>query len=108
MRQLKRVAIWTSVVLLAGCLCTVWVRYIGLRIRVALAEEQTRYFQEAMEQAQQKQSLDEVAALIQGVRNYYPSGSKQKPGSLLDSMVERSRSNAIATLQERLAMLPRQ
>ena len=72
-----------------------WCAYLSLRVRVALAEEQTRYFEEAVQAANQQGSVGELASFVNAITNYYPSGTRQRACSHLDLMVERARSNAI-------------
>ncbi|MBE0541506.1 MAG: hypothetical protein IH623_08985 [Verrucomicrobia bacterium] len=65
-----------------------------LKIEVAFAEEQTRIFEQMRQQAI-GDSASGVAESLAYVVNYYPSGTKQREGSRLDSVVERMRSCAI-------------
>ena len=82
-----------------------WWNYSGIRIRVALAEEQTRFFEEALIEGLGKQSAREVREFAEAIRIYYPSGSKQKVGTHLDLVVERARGNAISQLENYAAHL---
>ena len=65
-----------------------------LHIHVAFASEQTEIFDNMRTQAL---SADAVGAAqsLDYVVHYYPSGTKQVRGSLLDQMVERERTNTI-------------
>lgn len=92
--------------LLLGACALGWWRYFAIRVRVSLAEEQTRYFQEAVERGIMVGSPQEVDGFIEAIERYYPSGSKQLTGSHLDVMVERARAGAVATLRERGKSLP--
>ena len=85
-----------------------WWKFLDLRIRVALAEEQTRYFQEMIEQGSRRRRPAELDADIEGVRIYYPSGTKQKSGSHLNLMVERARDQAVANLESRRVQMIRE
>ncbi len=106
MRRVKGIAI----VLLSVLTCFAWWEYLDIRIRSALAEEQTQFFDEMVQQGFQRKTGEEIAADIEAVRFYYPSGSKQRAGSHLDRMVERARTHAIRELEEqasRLKTLPK-
>ena len=76
-----------------------WVKFLDLRIRVALAEEQTRYCEETLRQAGEQPSSVGVSDYIHAIELYYPSGTKQRVGSHVDLMVERARSNSIYQLR---------
>ena len=65
-----------------------------LKIEVAFAEEQTRIFQQMHQQAMEG-SPSGAAESLAYVVNHYPSGTKQREGSRLDSVVERMRSCAV-------------
>ena len=65
-----------------------------LKIEVAFAEEQTRIFEQMRQQAMEG-SPSGAAESLAYVVNYYPSGTKQREGSRLDSVVERMRSCAV-------------
>jgi hypothetical protein len=101
MRRAREIAI----VLLAVAGCIGWWKYLDVRIHAALAEEQTRFFDEALQQAAQHKTTEQIAADIEAVRIYYPSGTKQRTGSHLDQMVERVRAHAIKQLEERASKL---
>lgn len=64
--------------------------YGTLRARSALAEEQTRTFEELAAKAQQSDATN-AADLLRHIFVYYPSGTKQRTGSHLDAIVERHR-----------------
>lgn len=101
MRRLKEIAI-VLLVVVAGI---AWWKYLDIRIRAALAEEQTQFFDEMVQQAAQRKTAKEIAADIEAVKIYYPSGSKQRTGSHLDRIVERARSHAITKLEEQASRL---
>jgi hypothetical protein len=74
-------------------------RYAMLSVRTAFAEEQTAIFDEMVAKA--SAALDKsppdlvgAAGFLRYARDYYPSGTKQMPGSALDEIVERTRTNA--------------
>jgi uncharacterized protein (DUF849 family) len=85
--------------------CIGWWKFVDLRIRLALAEEQTLYFEEVLQQLPERQTIEEISAAIEALNNYYPSGTKQRTGSHLDAMVERARKIAIERFEkERLRL----
>jgi len=63
-----------------------------LKIEVAFAEEQTRIFEDMRQQAL-GESPSGAAEALAYVVNYYPTGTKQREGSRLDKVVERSRAS---------------
>jgi hypothetical protein len=90
--------IWTlTVLLIVAFLCTgYWfVRWGFLRVEVASGEEQTRMFEECLNQALQSSQPERIVGLMEAAIIYYPSGTKQTAGSHLDRMVERSRQQAV-------------
>ena len=96
LRRVKEIII----VFLAVVVCCAWWDYLDIRIRVAMAEDQTQFFDEVVQVSVQEKSVDKILSGIEAIKIYYPSGSKQRPGSHLDRMVERARTNAISKLQE--------
>lgn len=80
-------------------------RLVVLRARVTLAEEQTQMFEECRASALTSTDPLKIIALMEGVVIYYPSGTKQAPGSHLDSIVERSRHWAIEDMTARYRAL---
>lgn len=66
----------------------------SLTIRLALADDQTKIFEEMRTSALQG-NPSEAAGLLRYVVRYYPSGSKQESGSRLNRMVERARQSAV-------------
>ncbi|MCE9552546.1 MAG: hypothetical protein K8T91_04100 [Planctomycetes bacterium] len=75
-----------------------------LFVEVAFADDQTQICDELRTRALQSTSPPEIASLLEGVVNYYPSGSKQQKGSRLDKVVERHRA---AVVREIIAHLRR-
>jgi len=67
--------------------------HVPLSLRVAFAEDQTQIFDESRTKALQSPPTEAVKSL-EYVVEYYPSGTKQVPGSRLDRIVERARQNA--------------
>ena len=91
----KRLTIALGVVcvgLLVLCGFLFW-SHGSLTIRLALASEQTKIFDEMRTQALQSDAAG-AAGCLEYVVGYYPSGSKQERGSRLDRIVERERTLA--------------
>jgi hypothetical protein len=63
-------------------------------LRIAFAEEQTAIFEQMRQEAATAPPGEAVAFLRYAV-GYYPSGTKQVPGSGLDKVVERARRSAV-------------
>lgn len=88
------------VVSLVALGCVGWWKFLDLRMRAALAEEQIRYFSEVVEQAAADPGTN-IQLYVEGINNYYPSGSKQKAGSQLDAIVERCRTKAMEEIKNK-------
>ena len=91
----KRLTIVLGVVcvgLLVLCGSLFW-SHGWLTIRVAWASEQNKIFDEMRTRALASDPAD-AAGCLEYVVSYYPSGSKQETGSLLDRMVEHERALA--------------
>ena len=76
-------------VLVGGYLAT-----LPLRVRIALADEQTAIFDDMRVKAERADATEALDYLEYTLR-YYPSGTKQIEGSQLDRIVERARQNAL-------------
>jgi hypothetical protein len=76
-------------VLVGGYLAT-----LPLRVRIALADEQTAIFDDMRVKAERADTTKALNYLEYTLR-YYPSGTKQIEGSQLDRIVERARRNAL-------------
>lgn|GEM_PF-3200286 len=74
------------------------------QIRFAFAEDQTRTFELLRRQALESGTQGAQESL-QGLIDYYPSGSKQAAGSQWDSIVERARASAIEDVKRYLELL---
>lgn len=74
-----------------------------LEIRVTMAHEQIQLFDE-MHQRAIRGSASGIADSMRYVVSYYPSGTKQIAGSLLDQIVEQARA---ATIRESIDHLRR-
>lgn len=61
-----------------------------LHVRIAFASEQTQNFADFSQRAL-RAAPSEQAELLVAIRDYYPSGTKQITGSILDRIVERGR-----------------
>ena len=82
---------------LIGC-----VGYLRLRFDVGHADEQTKYFEEALQEARKSNSRDELSEWSAAVVRYYPTGTKQPKGSHLNTMVERMRRFVLAEIEEEI------
>jgi flagellar biosynthesis/type III secretory pathway M-ring protein FliF/YscJ len=90
-----RIAIFAVVALGAlVVLIATFANLAALKIRLALAAEQTAVFDEMREKAETA-APEEAVGYLQYAVNYYPSGTKQIAGSRLDEIVERARRNAV-------------
>ena len=65
-----------------------------LSVRTALATEQVKIFSEMRAKAIQGDAPT-AASCLQYVVGYYPSGTKQVPGSRLDRLVEQQRTSVV-------------
>lgn len=91
----KRLTIALSVVcvgMIALYSCLFW-NYARLKIQVASASDQTQIFEQMRVEGLQSDPVG-AAGCLEYVVRYYPSGSKQETGSLLDVIVERERVSA--------------
>ena len=68
--------------------------YGSLKLRVAFAHGQIDVFDSTRSKAMNSTPI-EAAGYLEYAANYYPSGTKQVPGSRLDVIVETARSNAV-------------
>lgn len=101
--------IFSTVAIVALLVVIVWQSflYVELRIRVSFADEQITVFADTADRAQIALSQDppDVKAavqLLEYVRDYYASGTKQPEGSALDRVVEQSRRLAMTRIMEML------
>jgi hypothetical protein len=74
-----------------------WRAYLLQRMRVSFADDQTRIFADMRSKALVS-GHPEAARCLQYVVSYYPTGTKQTPGSPLDQTVERARVRATADI----------
>lgn len=84
-----------ALILVILALLYAWKELIELRVRVALAEEQVEVFIDMLEESRGS-SATEMNQRMEYAGNYYPSGTKQIPGSALDVLVENVRSHVLA------------
>jgi hypothetical protein len=63
-------------------------------VKIRFAADQTEIFEQMREKAKSAKA-DEAAGALSYVLFYYPSGTKQPAGSLLDVVVERARRSAV-------------
>jgi hypothetical protein len=66
----------------------------SLTLHVSFADDQTEIFEAVRAEALRSKPA-KAAACLEGIVNYYPSGTKQEVGSKLDRIVERARQEAI-------------
>ena len=92
-RLAKTVAIIAVVVLFGWCVSQLAVA----RMQIAFAEEQVTVF-EQMERKARSSSTQGAVECLEYVLNYYPSGTKQTPGSKLDKKVEEARHKAASAI----------
>jgi len=71
-----------------------FVAYAPLKLRLAMAGEQVKIFEDMRTKAVEA-SPSEAVGFLSYAANYYPSGTKQVPGSRLDRMVEQARASAV-------------
>ena len=98
-----------AVVIAGLCAVASWqyVRNVWMQIELSFADEQTEIFSEMTDKASEslRQEPPDVRAAVgflEYTHSYYPSGTKQKHGSALDRIVERSRSLAERRIIEML------
>ena len=75
------------------CVC-LFIGYAPLKLSVAFASEQVHIFDEMRDKALHSDAPG-AAGYLEYVVNYYPSGTKQEPGSRLDRMVESARGQSV-------------
>jgi hypothetical protein len=80
--------------LLAVVSVALFIGYAPLKLRLALASEQIQVFDEMRAKALYANASG-AAGCLEYVVNYYPSGTKQEPGSRLDRIVESARRQRI-------------
>jgi len=83
-----------STLLLIVLYVLLFIAYAPLKLRLAMASEQVKIFEEMRAKAIEASPSEAVRFLSYAV-NYYPSGTKQVPGSRLDRMVELARASAV-------------
>lgn len=95
----NRLAIALTAVLILTALAGAWSFWelTMLKVREALAAEQTEVFDEMRAMSVQADPV-EAAECLEYTVNYYPSGTKQVVGSRLDQIVERQRASAVRTI----------
>jgi hypothetical protein len=81
-------------------------------LRMIFAIDQTSFFEEHEQKAYEKLNQtppDFVAAekYLTGIKEYYPSGSKQKVGSAMDRVIEHSRNATIRAITFKIELLKR-
>lgn len=94
----------SSIVLLIGC-GWLLVENVELSLQASFADDQTQIFQQMCDEALKSDDPNQVAGYLDYVVNYYPSGTKQRSGSHLDSLVERHRTESKAVIARHLHKL---
>ena len=74
-------------------------------LREKFAEEQLAVFQENTQSADRSQDPRELASFLAATKFYYPSGTKQIPGTPLDRTVEAARSKSMTAIIVRLRLV---
>ena len=92
-RQVRLYGLLVAAILLAA-LIGGFLATLPLRVRIALADEQTAIFDDMRVKAEPADAAKALDYLEYALR-YYPSGTKQTEGSQLDRIVERARQNAL-------------
>ncbi len=87
------VAALTAVVIYQACMM------FSCRIHIAFAREQVEYFDFLESKAPAANREAEILELMQSVETYYPSGTKQVPGSHLDEVVKSRRRKTLNVLK---------
>jgi hypothetical protein len=93
---LKRLTVVLAVICgLLGVACVaLFIRHAPLKLRVAFASEQINIFDEMRNKALESDASG-AAGCLEYLVGYYPSGTKQEPGSRLDRMVESARAQSV-------------
>ncbi|MEO8426888.1 MAG: hypothetical protein ABI651_07235 [Verrucomicrobiota bacterium] len=73
----------------------IFFQYRLLKLRLAFAEEQIAIFFESRSSALKAADTTQAVSFLEYASEYYPSGTKQSPGSRLDRIVETVRSNCV-------------
>ena len=99
-----KIVIWLLLFVIS-CLCVfLGIKYTILKLEVAFARGQVTTFEVMRASSQTETNANKIAEALEYVINYYPSGSKQRQRSSLDSIVETARSNAVTAIISRLRM----
>jgi hypothetical protein len=92
----KRAAVILGIISIVLIVATIFlfVGYSSLTLRLMMASDQVRIFEELRVRALQS-NPSEAAGYLDYIKSYYPSGTKQVAGSRLDRLVEQARSSAV-------------
>lgn len=93
-RRYKLILIWSGIVLRVSFIGYREIAEASTRIRIAFADEQTAMSDEMREKVERADPAEATNYPRYAV-DYYPSGTKQVPGSALDRLVERARRNSV-------------
>jgi hypothetical protein len=91
--QFKLGSAWFGIILLIAFAAYREIELVVTKLKIPFADDQTAIFEEFREKLERADSED-AAKYLGYFLNYYPSGTKQVPGSPLDRVVERARRNA--------------
>ena len=91
--KLKRPTILALCAIIFLLTTTMWLlwHYTLLNIQIAFAAEQSQIFEETRNKALSTSIRGEAVRYLEYIDDYYPSGTKQDVGSLLDEIVEHNR-----------------
>jgi hypothetical protein len=89
----RQLLVVTTIVVLVLGLGFLMIEHMTMGLRIAFADEQTAIFEQMRRQTAESASVD--VRSLEYALNYYPSGTKQTPGTSLDRIVERARQTAI-------------
>jgi hypothetical protein len=92
-RSTYRLAI--AAVLLSVLCGWLYLKHTWRAIEIAFAADQTEIFDDMRTKALASTNPREIAGYLQYAVHYYPSGTKQQAGSLLDQVVERLRASVV-------------
>lgn len=77
------------------------VMLLDMRVRIDFAKDQVEIFDQMVRQTRTS-NVQDAEDELRYVQGYYPSGTKQKKGSRLDSIVETARTHAISLIEQEL------
>lgn len=96
---------WCVAIVAAVCAAYLLVQHTLLQIRVGMAADRVRIFEEMKAAAAQSTDPREICSHLGYVLHYYPSGTTQIQGSQLDHIIETARASSIDTITARLQQI---